>query len=229
MIYYTTIAYRQFYRDISLRLIESFLKYTSDSQLIVITDNFDTYQNYLDHPNIKIIKGPDWDDGAYFKANMKYICLREINNFCSIDDIVVYMDADYYFINRIDNSIFNIIQCGLNVPFGKNPYKVNPNEIGHAHRVKILIIHPDENCEYYCFLEGMLVFKVDEKFTKFIEEWEKIYFIIENEKMTHSAETYDIQIAAMRSNLQLNNIRSNQISASIRMTDVKNIERIAFL
>lgn len=212
-------------------MIETFVEYIQNCQLIIVADSLDTYEKYLNYSNIKIVKGPDWDTDVCFKANMKYLCLEETNKFCSIDDIVVYMDADCFFTKKIDNTIFDDMSYGLNVNLGRNPDDTRfPHQITtKSHQDKILSLNPDETQKYYCFIERLLVFKADTNFCDFIIEWAKIYFYVDENQLSHGGETYDIQVAALKSNLQINDIHRHPISAYIFTKERDEFERSANL
>lgn len=205
MIYYTTIAYNREYQEISLNLINSFNKNTTDSKLVVVTDDVSFYEQYL-NDNITAVKGPECI--GQFKANLKYASLEALLGVVDIGDYVVFMDADCYFDGKILDTYFNKIQNGLSVQLGARPDDTRyPSQLDSLlHRDKILALNSDVNQKYCTFREACLIFKVDDLFVKFVKEWKNVFVEVEAKQLTHAGETFEIQIVAFRTGISVNNL-----------------------
>jgi hypothetical protein len=205
MIYVVTVAYKEFYRDKTKKLISSVHEYLPDAKVFILTDDTNYYNDYS---NVTAIEGPVCDFKPYFKANIKSFSLYALLPLISDDDIVLYLDSDCYFIKDFPNPLAEYVQYGLNTHI--NDYeieKVLPSAIlNNAIKNKILMINPDESQLYYIFREGFLLFKVNDIFREFVKAWVDIYNEIEEKQLTHANQTFDIQNAALRAGLPIHNI-----------------------
>lgn len=215
MIIFSPIAYEQKYRELSLRTIETFNQYCKNSKLNIVTDDVDFYTKHLSN-HIQVVKG--LDTGKEFKANLKYLCLKESIKLADIGDFIVIMDADCFFTDKFDDSIFDTFNTGLTVQLGKDRYLAEELQSGVIVN-KILSLNPDTTQKYHIFREACPIFKVNSNTIDFINAWEDICNKIDELQITHAAETFDIQIAALRSDYQINNLGNSSIIEMILMTD----------
>lgn len=216
MIIYAPIAYGVKYNELSLRMIDTFNKYSSQGKLCILTDNVDFYANHVSD-NISVVKGED--TGPFFKANLKYQCLKEALKIASVGDVVVVMDADCFLTNRLDESFIQTLDNGLHIKAGGEG-KIAPSDLqNNAIIYKILTLNPDADATYYIFREACLVFKIDETAEAFVKEWERIFSLYDVHPMVHNGETFDIQIAAIFSNYRVNDLKTHELSEMFHMTD----------
>jgi hypothetical protein len=203
--YVVTVAYKEFYRDKTQKLISSVQEYFPDAKIYVLTDDVNYYDGY---ENVKAIEGPICEFKPYFKANIKAFSLQSILTEIKDDDIVLYLDADCYFIKSFPSPLADFIDYGLTTHINDfEPELVIPESIeNRAIRNKILTINTNESQSYYIFREGFLLFKVDDIFRNFVNAWIDIYHEIESKGLTHANQTFDIQNAALRAKLPIYNI-----------------------
>jgi hypothetical protein len=205
MMYVVTVAYKDFYREKTNKLIESVKEYLPEAIIYILTDEISYYDSYS---NVVAVEGPICDFNPYFKANIKSFSLLSLLPVIRDDDVVLYLDADCYFIKDFPHPISDYIDYGLSTHISEfEPERVLPNTIyNRAIKNKILTINPDESQLYYIFREGFLLFKVDERFREFVKAWIDIYEEIESKQLTHANQTFDIQNAALRAGLPIHNI-----------------------
>jgi hypothetical protein len=205
MIYLVTVAYKEFYRDKTKKLISSVNEFLPSAKIFILTDDTSYYDGY---ENVVAVQGPPCDFNPYFKANIKAFSLEAIASLVENDDFVLYLDSDCYFIKEFPQPLDQYVEYGLSTHISDSDIQmiVPADILNRAIRNKILSINPNEDHRYYVFREGFLLFKVNDAFRRFITEWKNIYYEIENQGLTHANQTFDIQNAALRAGLPINNI-----------------------
>src|ERR1700757_2840449 len=143
MLYVITVAYKEFYRDKTKTLINSVKEYLPEANIYVLTDNIEYYNDH----NVIAIEGPICNFDPYFKANIKAFALNSILPLLNNDDLVLYLDADCYFINPFPKPLDNYVQHGLTVHISDDEPKTYLPEdiINKTIRDKILTINSNKN------------------------------------------------------------------------------------
>lgn len=220
---FCTAAYNDKYVNLSKELLNSFLKHTTNSKLLVLTNNIGAYQEYQDHTNI-IVKYDDYDhekeaarkiafpnDGS-FPFNITY---RVLQAALDLDvgisaHVICYLDADCRIKNTLNNEHF-YLESGLYVPFtfssdgryyAYNLFKFPVMEI--KTRVCDLVRSIDE-VDFLQFREACLIFADihHSNFQTFLHEWERLYLQIEHRLHPHGGQFFEISLALRRANFPL--------------------------
>lgn len=214
-IVYCTIAVHETYWKISQQLIESFTKYTKDSILLLMTDN-ELFYNQYKSDNIIIIEDQTMVTGVpSVNLNIKYRLLQIAHTYEPTH--IVLFDCDSYFAKDMDNNLFKDLPEGISVVIGDNlPTSRIQNP---TIKRKILAFDSNENKMWKMAREGTLLFTINSRFLSFCEEWGKLYqFVIDN-RLTHTSEIFEINLASERSSYPINNLGIHSIREVLWMAE----------
>lgn len=211
---YCTIAVGQQYRDISLRLIKTFLdnvhpKGENGSVLHIFTDAPEDYNNDLEDQGvfIDIIK-LDETRLPNFDLNVKGFLL-DLSYLLFLPDYIVLHDCDLFIANPVDQSWFDLLPEGISVVFGdqgvKQPLRYWQNMAIYE---KALELSSNYTAEFYTFKEGTLLLnlKDGEKFLKFTDQWQRLYHEVAEKQLVDCAQVHEINLASERSGFALHNL-----------------------
>jgi hypothetical protein len=204
-----TLAYGEKYREISKKLIDSFLQFSQGYKLVLFTDDVDFYDQYTDERLIFKVVNIRPHVGEFIYGT-KCKVVAETHKMFETFDKILYVDGDCYFTNTITSSIYDGIKNGLNAVLGSNTDKLSNNLI--IQKVNQLIRKPAEN-DLRQFRECALMFKIEDKYTfkKFLCQWQFISDEIAVKKLVNSAEYIDISLAAKRANYPINDIWTGEM------------------
>ena len=202
-IIYATVAVHETYHQISKHLIDTFLKHTKDSTLLILTDDAVFYQQYNQHTNIIPIHYEGMVTGVpSINLNIKYKLLQIAHTHEPTH--IVLFDCDSYFAKDMDNNYFNNLPVGVNVVIGdQQPTSKIQNP---TIKKKILHFESNENKIWKLAREGTLLLTIGNNFVNFCEEWGKLYQDVLINKLTHTSEIFEINLACERSGFPLNNL-----------------------
>jgi hypothetical protein len=213
MIAFTTIVLGgPLYERISYTLADTFLKHTQDCQLVILTDNPVAYENYWDQKRIHIVNIGEQLADRY--ATLKYKCLEQTWKLLE-PEFIVYVDADVYFTQDLDNDCFEDLPEGLSVPLGIESYKAEQfaNEtVGK----KAISLQTMVEIIYRPFVERCMVFKVGKQyrqlFSRFLLNWQHYTVLIVSRNLTSAAEMIEIQNACLLASFPLNDLKNHVLS-----------------
>lgn len=215
-IVYCTVSVHHNYHLISKSLLDSFLKFTTDSLLLVLTDDANFYQSYSQYQNIIILEDKELVTGVpSVNLNVKYRLLQKAYEYNP--EYIILVDCDAYITDHIDNEWFRDLPVGINVVIGdvQPASKIQNPTI----RKKLLAFNPDENHKYFLFREGTLVLHIGGTFLQFVQEWESLYNYVITNRLTHTSELFEINIASEKAGYPINNLGIHPIRSVIWMAE----------
>jgi hypothetical protein len=204
-------------------LIESFLKNTNNTKLVLLTDSIDYFADYANNERLIFVAMPSFfyrDDLAErYPGNIQYYAIKKALENAGNADKICYLVVDSFIDFELDNSHFADLKSGFN----PNLWDFTKLEVRERYdydsfRIKFpnaemirktdKLIRNKEEVDFYEFKEQCFIFADihNPKFKQFIDEWEKIYFEIEELKEGHAGLCFDMNLAINRAKLPINNL-----------------------
>lgn len=215
-IVYSTIAIHPLYRTISFKLIKSFIEFTTDSELVIFTDDVNFYGNYNNVPHVHIkhieLDKPRLPD---FDLNIKSVILQKTYELFQ-PNYIVLSDCDLYITQPIDNTWFGSIAPGMSMAFGNPPVKIPATDFDNiVIREKGIALSGDILHTYYTFREGCLLFNTANNFLLFAQEWEKMYHEVAAKGLTDCCQIFELNLACERADFPMNNIIEHPLKEAL--------------